>query len=479
MKRIFSYLICTICILLQMTACAKIAKPPVSADFLDFGEKYLLEMNYEQAIVQFTKVIEIEPMNARGYTGLAEAYIAVDQIDMAKRVLEQGLSLLGEDESIATMLAEIIKAEEVAREAVRKQEEEDRRAALETEQIAAAYVAYDKFLRENEREARLTERYWWKYNDDATRDTVCIIDVCGDSTPELCWFVIDEESLSRNMSYDDYDIAHFRIYSYQEGELKLLLSLQSSKAGVWNNFFLASDGALYCHNEGGQSDISSELEKYLLNDGLLTPLEATILSTEASYPEHYYISDKGNIESEGVHWENQREISKDDYASRIDHIIQNASEALFIENYDGVRYRSVFNYNDPSIQYMPETAPVAMNYDEALTFLALKIDPTSSPAPGWKPTQNPSRSEAEAIAEQVARELGYTYEFIVDSGRDMQERDGEAYYTVSLLYYDGIGQHAEIELYIFVGSQSGKVYFNDTYPNLRDALIFKAYTRPF
>ena len=56
----------------------------MSADeLLNLGEKYLLELDYEQAIVQFTKLIEIEPKNARAYTRLAEAYIGMGNTDKA------------------------------------------------------------------------------------------------------------------------------------------------------------------------------------------------------------------------------------------------------------------------------------------------------------------------------------------------------------------------------------------------------------
>ncbi len=45
------------------------------SELLSLGEKYLSELDYEQALVQFLKVVEIEPMNERAYLGAAEAYI--------------------------------------------------------------------------------------------------------------------------------------------------------------------------------------------------------------------------------------------------------------------------------------------------------------------------------------------------------------------------------------------------------------------
>lgn len=47
------------------------------AELLNLGEKHLTELNYEQALVQFLKVIEIEPMNERAYIGAADAYIGL------------------------------------------------------------------------------------------------------------------------------------------------------------------------------------------------------------------------------------------------------------------------------------------------------------------------------------------------------------------------------------------------------------------
>lgn len=85
-------------------ACAQKAEAP--AGILSLGEKYLSELNYEQAIVQFLKVIEIEPMNARAYTAAAEAYIGLGQTDKAIEILERGLQVLPED----TTLAQVLKA---------------------------------------------------------------------------------------------------------------------------------------------------------------------------------------------------------------------------------------------------------------------------------------------------------------------------------------------------------------------------------
>jgi tetratricopeptide (TPR) repeat protein len=81
----------------MLAACSKPIQNLSAAELLDLGEKYLLELNYEQALVQFLKVIEIEPMNPRGYTGAAEAYIGLGDTESAEAVLRQGLETVGSE----------------------------------------------------------------------------------------------------------------------------------------------------------------------------------------------------------------------------------------------------------------------------------------------------------------------------------------------------------------------------------------------
>ena len=44
---------------------------------LDLGNKYLTELNYEEAVIAFNRAIEIDPMNVDAYVGVADAYIGL------------------------------------------------------------------------------------------------------------------------------------------------------------------------------------------------------------------------------------------------------------------------------------------------------------------------------------------------------------------------------------------------------------------
>ena len=85
-KRILIFL----AVLLLLAGCGK--KLSIQ-EYLDLGDKYLTESNYEKAIVVFTKAIELEPKAVKAYEGLADVYIKTEKYAKAKEVLENGISV--------------------------------------------------------------------------------------------------------------------------------------------------------------------------------------------------------------------------------------------------------------------------------------------------------------------------------------------------------------------------------------------------
>lgn len=71
---------------------------------LDLGQKYLSEMNYEEAIVSFTRVLEIDPMCTDAYLGLTDAYVGINDFGTAKATLENGIKLFIEAGKDSTVL---------------------------------------------------------------------------------------------------------------------------------------------------------------------------------------------------------------------------------------------------------------------------------------------------------------------------------------------------------------------------------------
>ena len=87
-------------------------------DYLDLGDKYLTEANYEEAIVAFTKAIEVEPKALKAYEGLANAYIKTENYEKAQETIQSGISVyegLVEDEKtdeFKLIYEELLKLEE-------------------------------------------------------------------------------------------------------------------------------------------------------------------------------------------------------------------------------------------------------------------------------------------------------------------------------------------------------------------------------
>lgn len=74
---------------------------------LELANKYLLEMKYEQAIVEFDKAIAIDPMSVEAYLGKAEAYVDLDDISMAIETLETGFDRSQGNADIKQKLVEL------------------------------------------------------------------------------------------------------------------------------------------------------------------------------------------------------------------------------------------------------------------------------------------------------------------------------------------------------------------------------------
>ncbi|MGN0577021.1 MAG: tetratricopeptide repeat protein, partial [Ruminiclostridium sp.] len=72
---------------------------------LSAAERYLTEMNYEEAIIAFEKYLEIEPRDAEAWLKLADAYYQSGNLDKAIETLEKALTFV-EDERIRAKLAE-------------------------------------------------------------------------------------------------------------------------------------------------------------------------------------------------------------------------------------------------------------------------------------------------------------------------------------------------------------------------------------
>lgn len=82
-------------------------KPVSAQEHIDLGHTYLIELSYEKAVIEFTEAIEIEPLNADAYLGLAEAYVGTGNTEKAIEILEKGYDKTG-DGRLKDMLRELL-----------------------------------------------------------------------------------------------------------------------------------------------------------------------------------------------------------------------------------------------------------------------------------------------------------------------------------------------------------------------------------
>ena len=80
-KNLLLFAAVTLLAILLFAACG--AKAATAADKIELGQKYLIELNYTEAIASFTEAIKLDPNNIQAYMGRAEAYLALGEYDKA------------------------------------------------------------------------------------------------------------------------------------------------------------------------------------------------------------------------------------------------------------------------------------------------------------------------------------------------------------------------------------------------------------
>ena len=97
-KQVVSVLAAMLVVFGLLTGCGKSVDKEIAGQ-LKMGNKYLTESDYEQAIVAFNKVIELDPKQVIAYEKLADSYIGLDKKEEAVDILCQGVSAITEAEA--------------------------------------------------------------------------------------------------------------------------------------------------------------------------------------------------------------------------------------------------------------------------------------------------------------------------------------------------------------------------------------------
>ena len=126
MKRTLLLLLIILLLAVTFTACAGDSFENLTiSQLLEIGERHLLDFDYEQAIIYFARMIEIDPMNPRGHVGLARAHLGLGNRDSARDVLENA----PDDPEVGDMLGEMDRED-------REEEERQAQESLESGNLA-------------------------------------------------------------------------------------------------------------------------------------------------------------------------------------------------------------------------------------------------------------------------------------------------------------------------------------------------------
>ena len=87
---------------------ANVVKPLKYSEYMDLGNKYLLEENYEEAILAFEKAIKIDAKSTEARVGVAKGCLGINDIDQAIEILEEAQEIDKTSEELLKEILEIL-----------------------------------------------------------------------------------------------------------------------------------------------------------------------------------------------------------------------------------------------------------------------------------------------------------------------------------------------------------------------------------
>ena len=93
----------TLAIIFIFASIISVGKDSRLQEQLDLGQRYIEELDYEQAIIAYEAAIEIDPMSADAYLGLAVAYMSVGDYEKAMEILNLGYEKTGNEVLLTQM----------------------------------------------------------------------------------------------------------------------------------------------------------------------------------------------------------------------------------------------------------------------------------------------------------------------------------------------------------------------------------------
>ena len=133
-----------------LSACTESSDSINVSATLTVAQRYLSEMKYEQAVIEFDKILTVDAKNASAYLGKAEAYIAFSDIKSAIEILQKGYELTN-DEKIKEKLDELLTTTTTTEETTTQPAE----TTKNINEIATGEVTNGQVV------TKLSDGHWW------------------------------------------------------------------------------------------------------------------------------------------------------------------------------------------------------------------------------------------------------------------------------------------------------------------------------
>lgn len=282
---------------------------------MELGDKYLTDMDYEQAILAYEEAIKIDPKSVPAYLGLGKTYLAMadnyiedGEIDEAVACLEDGISKMdegydntGSDEihqqkkKLKKKLDSITDDKDKSKE---KQGEDSSEAGPDEDELKAVYEDILAFLNNPNGPKEEVGYLYDNWNNSSLKFMLAYID--NDDIPEL---IID------NAGYCIW------VYYWDNGALK---GGFCGSYGTWGNyyFYMEKTGYLVNHPYGYEYQEDGTLESYGTE---YIPMTDSSVSSYREVNRIFRNNANDTEEDRGSHYyRNDVEISKDEYIAATD-----------------------------------------------------------------------------------------------------------------------------------------------------------------
>ena len=247
---------------------------------ISLGDKYLEEMDYENAEVCYNKAIHIDEKQARPYLQLAVLYYDSDRQEEALDILEQGeknkVYSEAEEESVEE-IRETINAEENKKDGEEGSEEEN--SEKEDEQTKMAdreelLKRYQDILFEYFEVSQCDDTYLYQHQDEFPNADTIYARFYSDLYYRL--YDIDKNGVDELLLFWKYETADgeykywlFDVYAYNGKTAEKLFFKESS---AWHNEIkVYTDGTMYVFETAGSTRLGT-IKFYKLAENGYTPI---------------------------------------------------------------------------------------------------------------------------------------------------------------------------------------------------------------